>query len=90
MRCRYRDFKVFGRDGFQQTLESLYVDSSDSSTWRYKRRGTVLGMMHQHKREMWEQAIAFCPNQAGMASELELGRLTPLCELETPTLEDYP
>lgn len=75
--CRYADFKVFPRDGFQQTQQSLFVASEDPDDWRYKRRGTVLGLMHQTKRELWEQATAFCENSR-VAIELRLGPLSPV------------
>ena len=31
-----------------------------SETWRYKRRGTILGKWHQIKREMWAEHRAGC------------------------------
>jgi len=62
-RCRYRDFRVFDRNGFADTKASLWKDDPDPSTWRYKRRGTVLGIMHEEKRQMWESMIASCPHR---------------------------
>lgn len=61
-RCRYRDFKVFGADAFQETVASLWKNTDDSSEWRYKRRGTILGIMHAHKRDLWEHHTNNCPH----------------------------
>jgi hypothetical protein len=68
--CRYREFKVFDRDGFAETVRSLYVADEDSSKWRYRRRGTILGMMHAHKKELWEQHTTYCPNNGLTAVEM--------------------
>lgn len=61
-RCRYRDFKVFDRNAFTETVKSLWKETDDSSQWKYRRRGTVLGIMHQTKRELWEQFTGMCPH----------------------------
>jgi len=58
--CRYRDFKVFDRNGFRETYDMLKDDQIDSSLWRYKRRGTILGLMHEMKRERWELETRAC------------------------------
>lgn len=34
------------------------VESEDPKDWRYSRRGTVLGMWHQHKLQLYEEAVA--------------------------------
>lgn len=62
LRCRYRDFKIFDRNAYQQVVESLWREDDDPSTWRYKTRGVILGMMHQEKRLAWESALASCPH----------------------------
>lgn len=62
-RCRYRDFKVFDAGGFAEVRSWLWVESDDPSKWRYKRRGTVLGVMHAHKLELWEQYTLGCPHR---------------------------
>lgn len=38
----------------------FYDESDDRSEWRYKRRGTVLGAWHQHKRELWAEHLSLC------------------------------
>lgn len=38
---------------YQQVFDMLKDNSDDSSKWRYKKRGTVLGLWHQLKMEMW-------------------------------------
>lgn len=45
---------------FGEYKKKLWVASSDSSTWRYRRRNTVLGLMHEHKRMLWESATRSC------------------------------
>lgn len=61
-RCRYKDFRVFDKYGFAETVYEMYVKSDDSTDWQYKRRGTVLGRMHAHKRELWEEMLRTCPH----------------------------
>jgi hypothetical protein len=34
----------------------LWIADEDSSRWRYKRRGTVLGFWHSLKLAMWFEA----------------------------------
>lgn len=66
-RCRYVDFKVFGRNGYRETFEMLMDNHDDPKLWRYKRRGTVLGIMHVTKRERWELETRACREaQAGI------------------------
>jgi hypothetical protein len=65
-RCRYRDFKVFDRNGYRETFQMLMDNHDDPKLWRYKRRGTVLGIMHATKRERWELETRACREaQAG-------------------------
>lgn len=40
---------------FGEVRRMLWSSSPDPKTWRYKRRGTVLGLWHQLKREMWAE-----------------------------------
>lgn len=61
-RCRYRDFKVFDQNGFRETVESLWKDTEDSDEWVYKRRHTILGNMHETKRQLWEEMTSRCPH----------------------------
>jgi hypothetical protein len=60
LECKYRDFKVFDSDGFQQMQQELKVETDDPEKWKYKRRGSVLGIMHETKRELWEQMTLSC------------------------------
>lgn len=52
-----REYDAF-RTGlsFRDVKRMLYVHSADSSTWRYRRRGTVLGFHHALKLQLWAQA----------------------------------
>lgn len=57
----YDDF----RTGFtyQDIYGMLWSASDDPSTWRYKRRHTILGLWHQIKKEMWRDHVADCREQ---------------------------
>lgn len=53
-RREWRAFKTgLSYNGVRQMLWS---SDDDSSHWRYKRRGTVLGMFHAIKVELWNYA----------------------------------
>lgn len=41
---------------FRDVRAMLWTSSPDPRDWRYKRRGTVLGLWHQIKQEMWREA----------------------------------
>lgn len=40
---------------YQDAWEMLADHSDDRADWKYKRRGTVLGKWHQHKKELWQR-----------------------------------
>lgn len=40
-------------------------EDSDPSEWRYKRRGTVLGLWHSIKQDMWEHHKEMCDGSQG-------------------------
>jgi hypothetical protein len=42
---------------YRDVWEMMRNDDDDSSTWRYKSRGVVLGMWHELKLQLYEQAI---------------------------------
>jgi hypothetical protein len=42
---------------FRDVKRMLYVHNADSSKWRYRRRGTVLGFHHALKLQLYYQAI---------------------------------
>jgi hypothetical protein len=70
-RCRYRDLKVFKKDGFVQTQQELWVASDDSRAWHYKSRGKVLGIMFATKQALWDQLLDVCPNYGAGDEPLE-------------------
>lgn len=74
--CRYKDFKVFDRTGFVDIQQSLFVASENPEDWRYKRKGTVLGIMHKHKLELWGQHTSSCPNYGITDEQLTEAGLT--------------
>lgn len=55
---KYKDL----RTGFtyNSVHKLLWDNSDDSSRWKYKRPGTVLGLWHQMKKELWESHIDGC------------------------------
>jgi hypothetical protein len=42
---------------FREVRRVLWVNNDDRSTWRYKRRRTVLGFWHQLKLQLWAQYL---------------------------------
>ena len=42
---------------FREVRQMLWVNSDDPRDWRYKRRGTVLGLWHELKQQMWAQYL---------------------------------
>lgn len=38
----------------------LWSANEDPSTWRYKRRHTVLGLWHSIKRDQWHEHLHWC------------------------------
>ena len=54
----YADF----RTGFtyREVFGMLWVDDPDPSTWRQKRRASVLGFWHELKRDLWREHLAMC------------------------------
>lgn len=42
---------------FRGVRRMLWVNNDDPSTWRYKRRHTVLGFWHQLKLQLWAQYL---------------------------------
>lgn len=62
-RCRYRDFRA-GGPSFREVYAYLRGEiAREGSRYRFKRRGTVLGLMHQHKRALWEEMVGSCPDR---------------------------
>jgi hypothetical protein len=47
---------------FANTQAGMFVASEDSRKWRYKRRHSVLGAMHQHKTWYWNWHVGECTN----------------------------
>jgi hypothetical protein len=62
-KCKHCDL-TYGvmRTGFSYyDIWTMLMDhSEDPADWKYKRRGTVLGMWHQTKKEMWERHLDEC------------------------------
>jgi len=62
------------RAHYKAIVETLRKPSEDSRDWRYKRRGTVLGVMHAEKKRLWMQLTESCPYQGLDAEALESAR----------------
>jgi hypothetical protein len=54
---------------YDDVKQMLWSHDSDPKTWRYRRRGTVLGLWHQLKLEMWEQMQAMKRQRRARAAE---------------------
>jgi hypothetical protein len=69
--CRYADFKILpGRRGkgvYSYAFEML-MDGKDGDpeSYTYKRRGRVLGSLHQMKLEAWQQFTMACKTEKGL------------------------
>lgn len=59
-RCgmEYKDLKT-GLD-FQAVKDMLWIQDSNPEYWRYRRRGSVLGLWYEIKRGMWADHLAMC------------------------------
>jgi len=49
---------------YRDIFQMFWSGSEDPSTWRNKRRGTVLGRWHQLKLELWEYHLELCGKKA--------------------------
>lgn len=58
----YRDFRT-GLT-FGDVKASMWVDSADASTWRYRTRRCVLGCWHETKLRMFASHKAECEHYA--------------------------
>lgn len=54
----YSDFRT-GLN-YKEVYSLLWTDDDDPSTWKYKRRHTVLGKWHQIKLELWDEHVRYC------------------------------
>lgn len=62
------DLRHVPRQLFAAVRQLLWKDSSDPLQWRYRRRRTILGLLHQMKRGLWESMTLSCPTY-GMGEE---------------------
>lgn len=42
---------------FYEVYQMLWSNSEDSKDWKYKRRGTILGMWRMLKKQMYEEYL---------------------------------
>ena len=57
---RYRDFRSPDQPTFADAKQEMWVESDDSTKWKRRSRGVVLGRMHEHKQEYWKQHLDAC------------------------------
>jgi hypothetical protein len=66
--AKYKHFRA-GVD-YREVSNWLWVYSDDPRDWKYKRRGTILGKLHQVKREGWEEHKRTCQPPDGLIVEI--------------------
>jgi len=47
---------------YRDVFGMFWVGGKDPSTWKQKRRNTILGRWHQLKLEMWDHHLETCKN----------------------------
>lgn len=55
---------------FSETQRALFTACPWPESWKYKRKGTVLGSMHETKMQMWEHYTQNCPLCGSEAEEI--------------------
>jgi hypothetical protein len=61
-RLRYKDLRT-GLT-YEEIVKSLWSASDDPSTWKYRRRGTILGYWWMQKQSMWKYHLQQCLEMA--------------------------
>lgn len=56
-------------ESFASVKASMWVDSDDSSTWRYRTRAMVLGVWHAMKVALFRSHVAECLHYARLEAE---------------------
>ena len=56
---RYKNFRCSLRTK-EEVYAQMFVHSEDSSKWRYKRKGGILGYWHMVKQREWQQHLNEC------------------------------
>jgi hypothetical protein len=62
---------------YRDVYQMLWSGSDDPSTWRYKRRRTVLGLWHQIKLQLWHQYLDALEGEADAAAASDRGDAQP-------------
>lgn len=66
---KYRDLRT--NLSYDDILGHLYSPDPDPDTWRYRRRGTVLGVWFQIKQDLWEQHLRWHEEGEEGAGDIE-------------------
>jgi len=53
---------------YRDVYDMLWSADPDPTTWRHKRRHTVLGLWHQLKKEMWKEHLAACGQEVDVST----------------------
>lgn len=56
---RYADFRC-SLQTKEAVYDQMFVHDKDSSKWRYKRKGGILGYWHMIKQHEWQQHLNEC------------------------------
>jgi len=54
---------------FKDVRDMMWVNDTDSSRWRHKRRKSVLGYWHELKLAMWREHLEMCKEVTEVNSE---------------------
>lgn len=57
---RYKDFRCTVYQFYQEVVDSLWVGSENPEDWRYKRKGTILGVWFSAKQKEWKEHLENC------------------------------
>jgi len=57
---RYDAFRAPGQPTFAEIKQEMFVASEDSSKWKRRSRGVVLGRMYEYKQDAWKQHLDAC------------------------------
>lgn len=69
---------------YNDAFLELWSMDGDTSTWRYKRRRTILGYMHMRKKAAWRDHLAQCAQEFEFSFIDETAEETPQPALAVP------
>jgi hypothetical protein len=77
---------------YQNVFDMLKDESADPREWKYKSRGVILGMWHQIKLELYEEALknGYDPNEIPVERNARSGRLGKMPNMRSRILAKRP